>query len=106
MLIAFKKTITFQHRVLKRSSSENSQLQVSDAEYLYACMNQRCNKIKSFEILDKEPTSCYDQNVHISFDYTNILNETSKVGGYITQEKGAPILMKQLTTTECTRVKR
>ena len=69
-------------------------------------MNERCNKIKSFEILDKEPTICYDQNVHISFDYKNLLNELTKVGGYITQEKVAPILMKQLTTTECNRVKR
>ena len=68
-------------------------------------MQNRCNKLKSCEVPEQEP-SCYDQNLRISFDYSNLNNETSKVFGFLTQEKGAPIMEKQLTTDVCKRIKR
>ena len=106
LIIFLQESFAFQHRFLRSAPDVNHNLQVTGAEYVYACMNDRCNKIKNFEVLEKEPLSCYDQGLLINFDYVNPLNDTSRVRGYLNQEKGAPVMLKQQSSTECKRIKR
>ena len=98
--------MSFHHQVFKRSVIPNNHFEVKGAEYVYACVKEKCTKVKDFEIQENVTASCNDQNLLISFEHTDDLNHTQRVDGYLTQEKGAPMTKKQLTTNECKLIKK
>ena len=92
----------FFHHSNRRSVSPN--LEIKDAQNFFACgyEDETCLKVRQFSIKHSEKIGCHDENLPIEFKMKDPRSGIYNISyGYITQQKGAGIVLEQNSGPIC-----
>ena len=85
---------------------ERKETKITNAEYIYACHSDKCQKIKEFSIAKNITHNCYNQYLAIEFEVTDVTDKKISTFGYLSSQKGLSLSNNQQNSSICRKIKR
>ena len=84
----------------------HSKTRITNAQYIFACHEDKCQKIQEFNIAKNTTYNCFDEFLAIEFEVSDMNDKKITTYGYLPSQKGLTLSNSQQISSICKKIKR
>ena len=84
----------------------HSKTRITNAQYIFACHEDKCQKIQEFNIAKNTTSNCFDEFLAIEFEVSDMNDKKITTYGYLPSQKGLTLSNSQQISSICKKIKR
>ena len=96
------------HRLLNKFYEQDThqKTKINNAQYIFACHELKCQKIKEFSLAKNITHTCFDEFLAIEFEVSDVTEKKISTFGYLPSQKGSTLSNSQQVSSICRKIKR